>query len=67
MRVWIVDRWLATDPNTGKKTVKKASYGTGVRWQVTHYAESTDGSRKLVAKNFERLVDAEEYRTHTSH
>lgn len=67
MRVWIVDRWWGTDPETGKKSVKKANFGKGVRWQVTHYAEQTDGTRKLVSKNFERLADAEEFRTRTAH
>lgn len=67
MRVWIVDRWLGVDPATGKKTVKKAAHGTGVRWQVTHYAEQPNGTRKLVSKNFERLADAEEFRTRTAH
>lgn len=67
MRVWITDRWMGADPVTGKKTVKKARYGVGSRWQVSQYAEQTDGSRKLTSRNFERLSDAEAYRTKTEH
>jgi hypothetical protein len=62
-----IDRWWGTDPTTGKKSVKKANFGKGVRWQVAHYAEQPNGTRKLVSKNFERAADAEEYRTRTAH
>lgn len=67
MRVWVVDRWMGIDSRTAKKIVKKANYGKGVRWQVAHYAERPDGTRKLGSKNFERAADAEEYRTRTAH
>lgn len=67
MKVWITDRWWALDPDTGKKTVKKANNGSGSRWQVSHYAEQADGTRKLVSKNFERMMDAEAFRTKTEH
>ena len=67
MKVWITDRWWGVDPVTKKKSVKKANFGSGARWQVSHYAEQSDGTRKLVAKNFERLIDAEAFRTKTEH
>jgi len=67
VRVWITDRWMGADPETGKKTVKKARYGVGSRWQVSQYAEQPDGTRRLVSRNFERLTDAEAYRTKTEH
>jgi integrase len=67
VQVWVVDRWWGVDPATGKKTIKKANFGQGVRWQVAHYAEQQNGTRKLVSRNFERAVDAEEYRTRTAH
>lgn len=67
MKVRVVDRWWGVDPATGKKTVKKANSGQRVRWQVTHDAEQPNGTRKLVSKNFDRVVDAEEYRTRTAH
>lgn len=62
MKVWITDRWMGVDPATKKKTVKKANFGIGSRWQVSHYAEQSDGTKKLVTRNFERLVDAEAFR-----
>ena len=65
MKVWITDRWMGTDPTTKKKSVRKSNYGSGSRWQVSHYAEQTDGARRLVSRNFERLVDAEAFRTKT--
>jgi hypothetical protein len=58
VKVWITDRWMGADPTTKKKSLKKANYGSGSRWQVSHYAEQTDGTRRLVSRNFERLVDA---------
>jgi len=67
VKVWITDRWWAVDPSTGKKTIKKANNGHGSRWQVSHYAEQHDGTRKLVSKNFERLGEAEAFRTKTEH
>ena len=67
LKVWITDRWMGVDPATKKKTVKKANFGSGSRWQVSHYAEQSDGTKKLVARNFERLVDAEAFRTKTEH
>ena len=67
MRVWITDRWMGADPDTGKKTVKKARYRIGSRWQVSQYAEQVDGTRRLVSRNFERLTDAEAFRTKTEH
>ena len=67
MKVWITDRWWGVDPVAKKKSVKKANFGSGARWQVSHYAEQSDGTRKLVAKNFERLIDAEAFRTKTEH
>jgi integrase len=67
LKVWIIDRWWGADPVTKKKTVKKANCGSGARWQVSHYAEQADGTRKLAAKNFDRLIDAEAFRTKTEH
>lgn len=67
MKVWITDRWWAIDAATGKKTIRKANNGSGSRWQVSHYAEQVDGTKKLVSKNFERLGDAEAFRTKTEH
>jgi integrase len=67
MKVWITDRWWTVDPETGRKTIKKANNGKGSRWQVSHYAEQEDGTRRLVSKNFERLSDAEAFRTKTEH
>ncbi len=67
LKVWITDRWWGGDPVTKKKSVKKANFGSGARWQVSHYVEQSDGTRKLVAKNFERLIDAEAFRTKTEH
>jgi hypothetical protein len=66
LKVWITERWIGVDPAT-KKTLKKANFGSGSRWQLSHYAEQSDGTKKLVARNFERLVDAEAFRTKTEH
>jgi integrase len=67
MRVWITDRWWGVDPSTNKKTRKKANHGVGSRWQVSHYTETQEGTKRLVSKNFERQADAEAYRTKTEH
>jgi len=58
---------MGADPETGKKTVKKARYGIDSRWQVSQYAEQPDGTKRLVSRNFERLTDAEAFRTKTEH
>lgn len=67
MKVWITDRWWAIDPATNKKSVRKSDYGNGARWQVSHYAEQMDGTKKLISKKFARLADAEAFRTKTEH
>lgn len=67
MRAWITDRWMSVDRTTGKRSVRKAAYGKGVRWQVSFYAEQADGSRAIRSRNFERKSDADAFRTRTEH
>lgn len=67
MKVWITDRWWGLDPSTNKKTVKKARFGTGSRWQVSQYVLGPDSTRRIVSRDFDRLVDAQAFRTKTEH
>jgi hypothetical protein len=50
-----------------KNTRKKTDRGAGSRWQLSHYEGRTDGTRVIVSRKFERLVDAETFRTKTGH
>lgn len=67
MKVWITDRWWGVDPATNKKTIKKSRFGKGSRWQVSQYVSGSKASRSIASKDFERLVDAEAFRTKTEH
>jgi hypothetical protein len=52
---------------SNKKTVKKARFGVGSRWQVNYYEETAEGGRKLISRGFKRLADAQALRTKTEH
>jgi integrase len=67
MKVWITDRWWGADPATNKKTIKKSRFGIGSRWQVSHYAPGLNSTKSIVSKDFDRLADAEAFRTKTEH
>jgi len=67
MKVWITDRWWGIDPDTHKKSIKKARYGKGSRWQVSQYVEGPGLTRRIASKDFQRLADAEAFRTKTEH
>jgi integrase len=67
VRAWITDRWMAVDKTTGKRSVRKADYGRGSRWQVSFYEEQGDGSRNLRSRKFDKRSDAEAFRTRTEH
>jgi hypothetical protein len=67
VKVWITDRWWGIDPATNKKTIKKARFGTGSRWQASQYVPGPNATKSIASKDFERLIDAEAFRTKTEH
>ena len=67
MHAWITDRWMSVDKTTGRRTVRKAAYGKGVRWQVSFYGEKQSGVLAIRSRNFEKKSDAVVFRTRTKH
>jgi integrase len=50
-----------------KTKTKKKNYGSGSRWQVTHYVERPDGTRAMRSKKFPTKSLADEFRARTEH